>query len=94
MLYLLVNQICQTSGTMSKLSAKWLPDRDLVLPIVRIAKEEWTKEKFEQLASTIATSATVAALSVMERPGQHNPENQSELAKITWNGNSTSSQYK
>lgn len=55
---------------MSKLSAKWLPDIDLVLPIVSIVKEEWTKEKVEQLVSTLATSTTAAAFSVMERPGQ------------------------
>ncbi|CAJ1806267.1 unnamed protein product [Sphenostylis stenocarpa] len=35
-----------------------------------ITKEEWTKKKVEQLASTLATSATAAALPIMERPGQ------------------------
>jgi len=41
-----------------------------LLPIVSIAKDEWTKIKVEQLASTLATSATAIALPVIERPGQ------------------------
>lgn len=35
-----------------------------------IAKDEWTKMKVEQLASTLATSAVAIALPVTERPGQ------------------------
>jgi len=41
-----------------------------LLPIVSIAKDEWTKIKVEQLASTLATSAIATALPVIERPGQ------------------------
>jgi hypothetical protein len=36
------------------------------LPIVSIAKEECTKMKVEQLASTLATSVVVIAPAVME----------------------------
>lgn len=43
------------------------------LPIVSIAKEEWTKMKVEQLASTLATSAVAMALAVMESPGHPYP---------------------
>lgn len=40
------------------------------LPIVSIAREECTKMKVEQLASTLATSAVAMAFAVMERFGQ------------------------
>lgn len=40
-----------------------------MLPIVSIAKEEWTKMNVEQLASTLAASATATALPVIESPG-------------------------
>lgn len=40
-----------------------------ILPIVSIAKEECTKMKVEQLASTLATSAVAMALPAIERPG-------------------------
>lgn len=41
----------------------------LHVPIVSIAKEECTKMKVEQLASTLAISAVAMALAVMERLG-------------------------
>lgn len=37
--------------------------------MVSIARDECTKIKVEQLASTLATSAMVIALVVIERPG-------------------------
>lgn len=40
-----------------------------ISPIVSIAREEWTKMKVEQLASTLETSAVATALAVIERPG-------------------------
>lgn len=43
------------------------------LPIVSIAKDECTKMKVEQLASTRAISAVAIALPVMESPGQPYP---------------------
>ena len=44
--------------------------KEKIIPIVSIAKEEWTKKKVEQLASTLATSAAATALPAMERSGQ------------------------
>lgn len=43
------------------------------LPIVSIAREEWTKMKVEQLASTRAISAVAIALPVIDRPGHPKP---------------------
>ena len=40
-----------------------------ILHIVSIPKEEWTKMKVEQLASTLASSAVTIAFAVTDRPG-------------------------
>lgn len=37
--------------------------------MVSIAKDECTRTKVEQLASTLATSATAIALPVIDKPG-------------------------
>ena len=66
----MVNQRCKVLGTMGILWAKWLPFKDLLLPIVSIGKEEWTKKKVEKLASTLTTSVTAVTLPVMQRPRQ------------------------